>query len=193
MSSEVIVAILAGGEGRRIGGDKPLKRLRGKRLIDRALQQALQWSTLVAVCVRDPEQVASVHAVLVTDAYDIAGPLGGLIAALRYGADQQRDLVLTIPADMPVLPENLLQRLSDAIGTRGSALASSGGHLHPVCGLWKSASLKQIDRYLETGRRSLRGFAEQIGFAAVDWPTEPLDPFFNVNTTADLARAEELI
>jgi molybdenum cofactor guanylyltransferase len=72
-------------------------------------------------------------------------------------------------------------------------VASSGGHLHPVCGLWRVSALDAVPAYLASGRRSLRGFAEAAGFTAVDWPIEPLDPFFNINTPEDLAAAERLL
>ena len=51
-------------------------------------------------------------------------------------------------------------------------------------------SLGTLPAYLATGRRSLRGFAEAIGVARVDWPIIPSDPFFNINSPDDLAVAE---
>ena len=57
MSEDVAVVILAGGEGTRIGGGKPLRRLAGERLIDHALRTAHGWSNMVAVAVRDPGQM----------------------------------------------------------------------------------------------------------------------------------------
>jgi molybdopterin-guanine dinucleotide biosynthesis protein A len=99
--------------------------------------------------------------------------------------------LLTIPADMPFLPADLLERLSRQINNLGCAMAASGDELHPVCALWDVArSLEQIDAYLASGRRSLKGFAEFIGSARSDWPGEPDDPFFNVNDLDDLAKAE---
>jgi molybdopterin-guanine dinucleotide biosynthesis protein A len=50
-----------------------------------------------------------------------------------------------------------------------------------------------MPEYLASGRRSLRGLAETVGYVAVDWPTDPEDPFFNINTSADLVEAERRI
>lgn len=185
---DVAVAILAGGEGRRIGGCKPLRRFAGERLIDRALRQARQWSAVVAIAVRDEAQVGSVDARLIRDEA-VPGPLGGLISALDFAGAQGRALVLAIPADMPFLPDNLLEMLRANVGDRACALAASAGHLHPVCGLWRTAALDSARAYAAAGRRSLRGFAGDIGFATVEWPVGPRDPFFNVNTSEDLAAA----
>jgi molybdopterin-guanine dinucleotide biosynthesis protein A len=94
---------------------------------------------------------------------------------------------------MPLTPSDLADRLAEALGSQGAALAASGGRLHPVCGLWRVEALGALPAYAATGRRSLKGFAAEVGFTAVDWPVEPLDPFFNVNTPEDLARAEALL
>ena len=193
MSGEVAVVILAGGEGRRMGGNKPLQILAGERLIDRALRQARRWSDLVAVAVRASQQAQPIDARLLADDPDVEGPLGGLVTALRFGQEQGRDLVLTIPADMPFLPPDLLGRLATAITGVECALASSGAHLHPVCGLWRTTVLNEVGRYAESQRRSLKGLAELIGFAIVEWPIDPIDPFFNVNSADDLRQSEQFL
>jgi len=190
MTGDVAVAILAGGEGRRIGGGKAVRQFAGERLIDRALRNARSWSDLTIVSVRDAGQVEPLGASVITDQRNIAGPLAGLVSALQFAAESGRDLVLTIPADMPFLPANLLDRLRSAIRDGGCAIASSGGHLHPVCALWRTSALKQVGRYLAGEQRSLRRFASRIGFSEVEWSTEPFDPFFNINTAEELAEAE---
>jgi molybdopterin-guanine dinucleotide biosynthesis protein A len=171
------IVILAGGEGRRIGGGKPQRMLGGETLLDRALRRARRWSDAVLVAARAGGDI--------TDDPAIEGPLGGVAAALALGGD-----VLTIPCDMPFLSDDLPARL---VGNALATVAASGGRLHPVCALWKAPALEALPAYLATGRRSLTGFAEAVGYEKVDWPTEPLDPFFNINDAADLARAEGLL
>jgi molybdenum cofactor guanylyltransferase len=171
------IVILAGGEGTRIGGGKPRRLLGGETLLDRALRRARSWSGEVLVAAREGGDIMDDPAV--------EGPLGGVAAALTLGGD-----VLTIPCDMPFLPDDLPGRLTtDAAAT----VAASGGRLHPVCALWRMAAREALPAYLATGRRSLTGFAEAAGYRAVDWSIEPVDPFFNINDEADLARAEALL
>jgi molybdopterin-guanine dinucleotide biosynthesis protein A len=190
MSSNVAAVILAGGAGKRIGGAKPLRRLGGERLIDRAVRQARGWSDAVAIAVREASQVEPLDAGLVHDEPGVAGPLGALIAGLRFARTEGRSLLLTIPADAPFLPADLLERLLEAIGDHSCALAASGDQLHPVCGLWRISVLEQAPDYLSSGKSSLKGFAELAGHVAVEWPGGPSDPFLNINTAEDLARAE---
>jgi molybdopterin-guanine dinucleotide biosynthesis protein A len=168
------IVILAGGEGRRIGGGKPLRMLGGQSLLDRALARARSWSEAVLVAGGD-----------LRDDPEIEGPLGGVAAALALGGD-----LFTIPCDMPFLPDDLPARLASG---KAATLAASGGHLHPVCALWKAEAAAGLPAYLATGRRSLRGFAEAVGYEAVEWPSEPFDPFFNINDEDDLALAEALL
>ena len=187
---DIAVVVLAGGEGRRIGGGKPLRMLGGETLLARALRQAAGCSDRVALAVRDPAQVGAPGDVAMISDAPVEGPLGGLAAALGWARDQGRAAVLTLPCDMPFVPPDLAERLGEGIEGHAVVLAASGERLHPVCGLWRVDALDQLPAYAASGRRSLRGFAEAVGFTAVDWPASPADPFFNVNTTEDLAEAE---
>ena len=189
---KIASVILAGGEGSRIGGDKPMRLLGGTTLLDRAIDYASGLSDKVAVAVRD-QQVGEARVAVIRDDPTIEGPLAGLVAALGFGRDENADAVLTLPADMPFLPPDLTDRLAEELANNRAAIARSDGHIHPVCGLWLTAALDYVPEYLASGRRSLRGLAETVGYVAVDWPADPEDPFFNINTSADLAEAERRI
>ena len=190
---KIAVVILAGGMGRRIGGQKPLRLLGGKRLIDRAQAQAEQWSKIVAVAVRSIGQVERSALPCIRDVDEIEGPLAGLAAALRFAGVSGCEAVLTIPADMPFLPADLRDRLSARIGSAAAAVARSGGRLHPVCGLWRVSAFEALPAYLKCGRRSLKDFAAAIGFEVAEWSDDTVDPFFNINSAEDLAHAERLL
>lgn len=187
------VVVLAGGEGRRMGGGKPLRMLGGVTLIDRAMAQAREWSDAVAVAVREHGRLGELAAVEIADAPDVPGPLAGLIAGARYARSQGRDSLLTIPSDTPFLPGDLCERLQGSLADKAAAIASSGGQLHPVCALWRVEAVLCDDDYLASGRRSLWGMAEHLGFVAVEWPVTPHDPFFNINGPEDLAEAEQML
>lgn len=185
--------ILAGGQGARIGGNKPLRMLGGVSLLDRAVAYATSLTELLAVAARDERQAGDVQVQIIRDDAEIDGPLGGLVTALRFARDKGADAALTVPTDMPFLPADLVDRLVEALPLTWSVIASSGGRLHPVCGLWSIGALDAVREYVASGRRSLRGFAEAIGYLAVDWPVDPLDPFFNINSEQDLRKAEQLL
>jgi len=190
----LVVAILAGGAGRRIGGDKARRLLGGARLLDHALTWASGSAAPVILAARTPEQVESFTGTVVLDAPGIEGPLAGLLSALSWAAEAGADRVLTLPCDMPFLPDDLLPRLEQALTPGlGVSVAASDRRLHPVCALWHTTVVPTLVRRADEGRLSLRGLSEAVGYAVVDWAVEGGDPFMNINTAEDLAAAEAVL
>ena len=187
----LVVAILAGGAGRRIGGDKPRRLLGGARLLDHALTSVHGTAAPFILVARTAEQVDGFAGTVVLDAPGIEGPLAGLLSALVWAAEAGADRVLTLPCDMPFLPGDLHHRLEQALAPDiGVAVAASDGRLHPVCALWRTAAVPTLVQRAGEGRLSLRGLSEAVGCAVVEWPIEGGDPFININTAEDLAAAE---
>ncbi|CAN7484871.1 molybdenum cofactor guanylyltransferase [Phenylobacterium sp. LjRoot219] len=188
----LVVAVLAGGEGRRMGGVKALRSFRGAPLVAQALARARGWSEQVVVAVRDAEQVAgAVDAPLACDRADIPGPLAGLAGALAHARAAGAELLLTLPCDMPHLPADLPERLAGALGpAAGAALPRVEGEVQPVCGLWRTTALERLPAYLASGQSSLRGFAAACGLATVDFGPDEAGLFANANTPEELARLE---
>ena len=190
----VAVVILAGGEGRRIGGHKPQRMLGGRSLIDRAVDFARALSPLVAISVRDPDQLAGRDIPRVLDLPGIGGPLAGLGAALGFAFEHDAEALLTLPCDAPFLPGDLLARLTHAMtADRLASVPLSDGQIHPASALWRAEAGNRLPSYLETGRAALSGFVSHVGFIAVEWPAEPFDPFFNINSEDDLSLAQKLV
>ena len=102
--------------------------------------------------------------------------------------------MLVVPADTPFLPHDLLYGLRRARVAQGAELAcaASDGRLHPVAGLWRARHVSGVQRALASGERRLGHVMRGIGLAVAEFGVEPVDPFFNVNTPEDLARAEAL-
>ncbi len=187
----LVVAILAGGAGRRIGGEKPRRLLGGARLLDHALTHARAVAVPCILVARSPEQVAGFDGTMVLDTPGIEGPLAGLLSALSWAAAAGADRVMTLACDMPFLPDDLHHRLEQALTSEvGVAVAASDGRLHPVCALWRTAVVPMLVQRAGEGRLSLRGLGEAVGCAVVDWSIEGGDPFININTAKDLAAAE---
>ncbi len=186
--SDTVAVILAGGEGRRIGGNKPLQLLDGERLIDIALARIRSWHIEPAVVVRFPGQVSGAGVTEILDA-EFEGPIAGLVAALRWAGLMGADHLLVVPCDTPALPADLLSRLKDASAATGvPSFARSAGGDHPACAIWPVSTAAEIEAYAIGGGRSLKGALERCGACAAHWCEEGTDPFFNINTQADLQR-----
>ena len=193
--------ILAGGLARRMGGgDKPLKSIGGVTILDRVIERLKpQCAALILNANGDPNRFAMTGlAVVADDVPDFAGPLAGILAGLDWAAAHAPNLehIASVPGDCPFLPRDLVARLHQACREAGLPLACarSGEWRHPVVGLWPVALRHDLRRALvEEGLRKIETWTVRHGVALADWPAEPVDPFFNVNTPEDAAAAAAIV
>ena len=192
--------VLAGGLARRMGGgDKALIRIGSETILGRTLARlAPQVSGIVLNANGDPARFAPFGLPVVADSVpDFAGPLAGILAGLDWAAANKPDIewMVSVPGDCPFLPRDLVARLHDArvAERKPLACAHSGDWRHPVVGLWQVA-LREDLRHAITVEdlRKIEVWTARHGVALADWPTEPVDPFFNVNTPEDVERATKL-
>ena len=187
--------ILAGGKATRMGGgDKGLKRVGGRRLIDIVIARlAPQCGDLALNANGDPGRFADLGLPVLPDSLpDHPGPLAGVLAGLDWAADKGAGAIVTAAADTPFFPADLVDRLRDAAGPSGLALAASDGQRQPTFGLWPVALREDLRSALKDGLRKIVLWTDAHAAGTADFPTAPFDPFFNVNTPEDLAEAERL-
>ena len=198
--------ILAGGLGRRMGGgDKPLIALGGRPMLDRVIERLRpQVDRLVLNANGDLERFGAYDLPVVPDSIEgFAGPLAGLHAGMRWAQANvpEARFIVSAAADTPFFPGNLVQRLaaSGADAEDTIALAASPAGTHPVFGRWPLAVTDALEDFLKTGESGkILVFADRyirlnVPFEEIELPSgETVDPFFNVNTPEDAARAEEI-
>jgi molybdenum cofactor guanylyltransferase len=193
--------LLAGGLARRMGGgDKPLRLLGGRTILERVVRRlAPQCATLILNANGDPARFAQTGLAVVADTVpDFAGPLAGILAALEWTAENRPDIawVVSVAADTPFLPDDLVSRLHAAREQAGAPLAcaESGGQAHPVNALWR-VDLRGDLRHALVGEdmRKIDRWTARHGVAHAAWPTEPYDPFFNANRPEDIDEAEAIL
>src|SRR5947209_6919099 len=181
--------ILAGGLARRMGGgDKPLKEIAGKPILAHVIERLQpQCAALVLNANGDPARFARFGLpVVADDVPDFAGPLAGILASLDWLAANFSDAerAVSVASDTPFIPRDLVARLHAAQKNEACdiAVAASGGRTHPVIALWPLSLRNALRRALaEEGERKIDRFTAPYQVAEVSWPTEPHDPFFNVN------------
>jgi molybdenum cofactor guanylyltransferase len=192
--------VLAGGLARRMGGgDKPLRELGGHTILARVIARLEpQCEALLLSANGDPLRFSSFRLPVLADGVGYRpGPLAGILAGLDWAAAHRpnAEWILSAPGDCPFLPRDLVARLRRAVSVQGAelAIAASQGRSHPVVGLWRVASRDALrDAIIVDGLRKVQDWTTRYRVAAVDWPADPIDPFFNVNTVEDLAEAERL-
>ncbi|MCW3474027.1 molybdenum cofactor guanylyltransferase MobA [Limobrevibacterium gyesilva] len=195
-----VAVLLAGGLARRMGGgDKPLRLLHGRPLLDHVIDRITpQVCAVVLNANGDPERFRPWGLPVVADPLpDFPGPLAGVLAGMRWARAQYpgaRD-VLSVPTDTPFLPADLVTRLQAARVASGQpiACAASAGRTHPVVALWPVALADALEASLLAGMRRIDAWTAQHGVAEAAFDDAPYDPFFNVNRPEELEEADRLL
>jgi molybdenum cofactor guanylyltransferase len=180
--------VLAGGRGSRLGGAKPTAELAGRPLISYPLA-ALAEAGLEAVVVAKPDtDLPPLDVDVLTEPTEPVHPLAGIVAALR----QTGRPTVVIGCDFPFVPAALLRALADA--AEPLVVPAPGGEAQPLVARWAPALLPALEDALdreEPLRRTVAAlFPRLLDDADLAPSGDPARIFFNVNTPADLHRAE---
>jgi len=183
--------VLAGGQGRRMGGvDKGLQLLRGRPMIAWVLERlAPQVDEIVINANQNQDAYAQFGPRVVGDRIGgFAGPLAGLHAGL---AAATHPLVVTVPCDSPFLPADLVARLRDALERAGAdlAVAKTGSQPHPVFSMVRARVAANLTAFLESGGRKIDAWYAALAVVEVPFDDEA-EAFSNINTRAELAAFE---
>ncbi|MFZ5965254.1 molybdenum cofactor guanylyltransferase MobA [Thalassococcus sp. BH17M4-6] len=202
--------ILAGGQATRMGGgDKGLLTLGAQTLLDHVIARlAPQVDAMALNANGDPARFDGFGLPVLPDSIaGFPGPLAGVLAGLDWAAGQGAKTIVTVAADTPFFPRDLVARLQAAAdgqthplvlaATEGEAQtrskSRSGLIRHPTFGLWPVALREDLRDALQSGLKKVVLWTEaQNGREAV-FDASVADPFFNVNTPEDLARAEAMV
>lgn len=186
--SGVTGIVLAGGQGRRMGGvDKGLQLLHGKPMVAAVLARlAPQVSEILINANQNLEAYAGFGHRVIPDAIGgFAGPLAGLHACL---GEAKHDLVLTVPCDSPFLPPDLCSRLQKHVGKNHLAVAKTGDQAHPVFSLVRVSVLNHLSKFLSAGGRKIDSWYSTLNVVEVSFDDEA-EAFRNINTREELKSA----
>ncbi len=188
--------ILAGGRATRMGGgDKGLLPLGASTLLDHVLERIEPQVAATAINANgDPARFARFGLPVLADPLDgFVGPLAGVLAGLDWAAQEGAETVVSVAADTPFFPCDLAARL--VLAAEGMeaplALAATPDGRHPTFGLWPVALRHDLRAALEGGLRKVVQWTDAHGAATAMFDGKG-DPFFNVNTPEDLARAQAI-
>lgn len=201
----VLGVLLAGGMARRMGGgDKGLSMLGGKPMLTRIIERVRpQVADLILNANGDPGRFAEyglpvAEDVIGEESWGFAGPLAGVLTGLEWVLKNAPEIewVATFATDAPFVPLDYVDRLITAVDQDGAemACAVTNGRTHPVFGLWPVRLAGEL-RQAMTGEemRKIDLWTARYELVEVDFPAEPFDPFFNVNSKDNLAEAERLL
>lgn len=182
--------VLAGGESRRMGVDKPGLAFGGSTLLDRMVGRLQAVFPRVIVSVRTPRPDVAVPQVC--DAHPVGGPLAGLCAGI---AAVSTPWVFAVAADMPFLHPAMIRHLAARREGVQAVVPVIGGFPQPLAAYYATSALAVIRAQLDApGKHSLRAALERLRVCLVDEDElQAIDPglhsFFDLDTPADLAAA----
>jgi molybdopterin-guanine dinucleotide biosynthesis protein A len=191
ISPENITAvILAGGLGRRMGGvDKGLQLIHGKPMVQHALNRLQpQVGKVLINANRHLDDYKGFGVPVCSDSISgYAGPLAGIHAALLQ---TDTPYLVTVPCDSPLLPNDLVSRLSVAVSEHSADAAvvvtedGEQRQRHPVFLFLKSDVRSSLEHYLNNGGRKVDDWLASLN--CVDVLFEDETAFTNVNTPEDI-------
>lgn len=207
MSQKPMGIVLAGGQSRRMGGihtggDKGLIELGGQTLISRVIERlSPQVQSLAISANGDPLRFSGFGLEVIEDSVKgHVGPLAGILSGLDWAAKAGTTHVVSAAVDTPFFPENLVEKLKESAdkNQKPIVLAASidpdtGLRCHPTFGLWPVALREELRLALSGRARKVLRWAQDQGSSCAAFEFIEYDPFFNVNTVDDLAKAEVII
>ena len=182
--------VLAGGRGTRMGTvDKGLQTFRGAPM---ALHVLMRLKPQVcALMINANQNIGPYEGFGVPVWPDQIGGFAGPLAGLHTGLSQcDTDYLVTAPFDSPFLPEDLVERLADALAEQDADLAvavTGSGETrqpHPVFCLAMAALLPHLTQFLQEGGRKFDAWYATLRTAEVQFPDEAA--FRNINTLEEL-------
>ncbi|CAM3522744.1 molybdenum cofactor guanylyltransferase MobA [Halomonas sp. AOP12-C2-37] len=196
-TQELTGMILAGGEGRRMGGrDKGLEPFAGLPLVAHAVKRLEgQVGELLINANRNADAYRffadRVIADLVIEGADegFKGPLMGIYSGLRAA---KTPWLLIVPCDSPALSDDLVARLVAGIGDHDIGVAFDGERLHPVVALLRTSLADDLAAVLAEGERKIDRWYARHHWCKVDMSDCP-EAFANLNTEEEKLHLETVL
>ena len=193
--------ILAGGNARRLGGKgKAFIKITEVPLINLVLQKFEPQVSKVAINTRDINNFSEYNYPIIEDVINEkggSGPLAGISSAIKWAKTLNNSFshVVVVPVDTPLLPKDLVHRMSLELKTNKPDIifSSSNNNIYPVVSMWSLEMDSYLDQALHQGVRKIDSFTSSYNVSIIDWSFNDIDPFFNINNPEDVVLAEKYI
>ena len=185
LCSTVNGVVLVGGRSRRMAQPKQLLESDGIPLVERAVI-ALQKQVDRVVLAGDGPVPHSLDGLpQLADVEGLAGPLAGVLAAMRWGRDAAW---VAVACDMPNVSREAVSWLLDQRRSGASAVVPRlpGGRIEPLLALYEPESRKLLEEQVVQGRWGLRHLALRDDVISPIPPPDLHSAWINVNTPEEL-------
>jgi len=195
----ILAAILAGGQSKRMGKDKLFLELNNKKLIEHTIDKVKKYlKKVIIITNQDNEFFSKNNLITVKDCIEgQLGPLVGILTAMKWAKENlsKCSWIATFPSDTPFFPESIIESFIEESEKKESLIlcASSHGRKHNIFGLWSLDLYDKLKDDLTNNKvRKVQDWTEKNKIKNLEFKFKDYDPFFNINTEEDLEFAKKL-
>jgi len=195
----ILGAILAGGQSKRMGKDKLFLELNNKKLIEHTLDKVKKYlKKIIIITNQDNKFFFENNLTTVKDCVEgQLGPLVGILTAMKWAKENlsKCSWIATFPCDTPFFPESIIKSFIEESEKKESLIlcASSHGRKHNIFGLWSLDLYDKLkDDLINKKVRKVQDWTEKNKIKNLEFKFKDYDPFFNINTEEDLEFAKKL-
>ena len=195
----ILGAILAGGQSKRMGKDKLFLELNNKKLIEYTIDKVKKYlKKVIIITNQDNEFFSKNNLITVKDCIEgQLGPLVGILTAMKWAKKNlsKCSWIATFPCDTPFFPESIIKSFIEESEKKESLIlcASSHGRKHNIFGLWSLDLYDKLkDDLINKKVRKVQDWTEKNKIKNLEFTFKDYDPFFNINTEEDLEFAKKL-
>ena len=195
----ILGAILAGGQSKRMGKDKLFLELNNKKLIEHTLDKVKKYlKKIIIITNQDNKFFFENNLTTVKDCVEgQLGPLVGILTAMKWAKENLKKCswIATFPCDTPFFPESIIKSLIEESEKNESLIlcASSHGRKHNIFGLWSLDLYDKLrDDLINSKIRKVQDWTEKNKIKNLEFKFKDYDPFFNIITEEDLEFAKKL-
>jgi len=195
----ILGAILAGGQSKRMGKDKLFLELNNKKLIEHTLDKVKKYlKKIIIITNQDNKFFSENNLTTVKDCVEgQLGPLVGILTAMKWAKKNlsKCSWIATFPCDTPFFPESIIKSFIEESEKKESLIlcASSHGRKHNIFGLWSLDLYDKLkDDLINKKVRKVQDWTDKNKIKNLEFTFKDYDPFFNINTQEDLEFAKKL-
>ena len=181
-SEEVTGIILAGGKSSRMGYDKGLAIVDGKKMVE-SVHDALKKVVNKVIIISNTDVYDFLNLPVFKDEYADKGPVGGIYTGLLHSSTDKN---LIVACDMPFVTESLMKKVLASSNAFQVVVPSLKDKVEPLCGFYKKEITASLKEMIEEGILPVHKVIRSFNYKILPIDESMARAFTNVNSPSDI-------